>query len=411
MLNNLRLRSALGWAGSQPGIVNAYSQYITYTQLPFAGRPGFVNDVTFGNPTLRNERAREWEVGTEVGLLDGRVGLEATYYNRLVSDLLFFRPLPTSTGFSRQFFPIGSMSNKGVELLLQHDERRAARTSRGRRRSTYTRNKNLVEKPRHSGFPVGGRISEPHPRRRAGRCRSTARMRRATASRARCCSIRSAAIAAAIRPSTWARRSRSARRSAAATATTRSTRSSATRIRNGWDHSSTNSRSGKKLRLRGLLDGVFGNKIMNLSTRAQNAGIASNSKEYERELLPYGDPRKLPPGFNARTQGIFEYWVEDGTLREAPRAVGELHARYARRSPPLPRRHRPDGVGPQSVACGPTTAATTRRSICSARTPADCSPCRRRRPIAASISAATPFRACGRSARASPTNGGDQPCA
>src|SRR4029079_6295547 len=34
-----------------------------------------------------------------------------------------------------------------------------------------------------------------------------------------------------------------------------------------------------------------------------------------------GDPRKLPPGFNARTQGIFEYWIEDGTfvkLRELP---------------------------------------------------------------------------------------------
>jgi hypothetical protein len=53
---------------------------------------------------------------------------------------------------------------------------------------------------------------------------------------------------------------------------------------------------------------------MNLSTRAQNAGIASNSKTYERELLPYGDPRKLPPTFNSRTQGIFEYWIEDGTF-------------------------------------------------------------------------------------------------
>jgi hypothetical protein len=80
----------------------------------------------------------------------------------------------------------------------------------------------------------------------------------------------------------------------------------------------------KKVRVRALLDGVFGNKIMNLSTRAQNAGIASNSKSYERELLPYGDPRKLPPGFNARTQGIFEYWVEDGTFVK----LRELSASY-----------------------------------------------------------------------------------
>jgi hypothetical protein len=81
---------------------------------------------------------------------------------------------------------------------------------------------------------------------------------------------------------------------------------------------------GRKLHLRLLLDGVFGNDIMNLSTRAQNAGIASNSKEFERELLPYGDPRKLPPGFNARTQGIFEYWIEDGTFVK----LRELSASY-----------------------------------------------------------------------------------
>jgi hypothetical protein len=96
---------------------------------------------------------------------------------------------------------------------------------------------------------------------------------------------------------------------------------------------------GKKLRLRGLLDGVFGNKIMNLSTRAQNAGIASNSKEYERELLPYGDPRKLPPGFNARTQGIFEYWIEDGTFVK----LRELSATYTLDAAPI-RRYFRDGI-------------------------------------------------------------------
>ena len=95
----------------------------------------------------------------------------------------------------------------------------------------------------------------------------------------------------------------------------------------------------RNFRVRMLLDGVFGNKIMNLSTRAQNAGIASNSKEYERELLPYGDPRKLPPGFNARTQGIFEYWVEDGSFVK----LRELAASYTLRSQQLMRVF-PEGV-------------------------------------------------------------------
>lgn len=71
----------------------------------------------------------------------------------------------------------------------------------------------------------------------------------------------------------------------------------------------------RKLRVRALLDGVFGNQVMNLSTRAQNAGIASNSKEYERELLPYGDPpapnadlaAATPTAANLAYQGVSPY--------------------------------------------------------------------------------------------------------
>ena len=96
---------------------------------------------------------------------------------------------------------------------------------------------------------------------------------------------------------------------------------------------------GKKLRVRMLLDGVFGNDILNLSTRAQNAGVASNSKEYERELLPYGDPRKLPPTFNARTQGIFQYWIEDGSFVK----LRELSASYTLDVAPVRRVFR-DGI-------------------------------------------------------------------
>lgn len=332
MLNNLRLRSALGWAGSQPGIVNAYSQFISYAALPFAGRPGFGNDVVYGNPDLRNERAREWEVGTEAGVLDGRVGLEATYYNRLVSDLLFFRPLPTSTGFSRQFFPIGTMSNKGFELLVRTTNVSRPNFDWGST-VTYTRNKNLVESlsiqdfQSAGGYPNRIRAGEP-----AGVFYGSYI--------ARNCSN------GAILLDSLGRYRRSVdgtvdQRRALSGGTCNDSISKVLGDPNPkWMGSFLNEMTlAKKLRLRMLLDGVFGNKIMNLSTRAQNAGIASNSKEYERELLPFGDPRKLPPAFNARTQGIFEYWVEDGSFVK----LRELSASYLLDAPPL-RRLFHDGV-------------------------------------------------------------------
>ena len=336
-LNNLRLRSALGWAGSQPGILNAYSQFVSFTQLPFAGRPGFVNDVTFGNPNLKNERAREWELGADVGFLGGRASTEATYYNRLVSDLLFFRPLPTSTGFSRQFFPIGTMSNKGVELLLRTtnvDNPTLQWTST----MTYAHNKNLVESlniqdfQSAGGYPNRIRAGEPagvfYGSYAARNCQTGALLLDSLGRYRR--SNQTADMGATL-----------AIREALSGGTCNDSLNNVIGDPNPkWMGSFLNEFTlARKIRVRALLDGVFGNKIMNLSTRAQNAGIASNSKSYERELLPYGDPRKLPPGFNARTQGIFEYWVEDGTFVK----LRELSASYTLDAPGV-RRYFSDGV-------------------------------------------------------------------
>jgi TonB-dependent starch-binding outer membrane protein SusC len=336
-LNNLRLRAALGYAGSQPSITNAYSQFITYSQLPFAGRPGFVNNTVYGNPTLRNERAREWEVGADVGFLDGRVSTEATYYNRLVSDLLFFRPLPTSTGFSQQFAPIGSMSNKGIELLL-HTQNLERQNLSWSSTITYAHNKNLVESLDIQDFQSAG----GYPNRiRAGYPAGVFYGSYA----ARDC------VTGALLLDSLGRYRRSNQ-----TVDMGATLAQREALSHGTCNDSLNKIIGdpnpkwtgsllneftvmRRVRLRMLLDGVFGNQIMNLSTRAQNAGIASNSKSYERELLPYGDPRKLPPGFNARTQGIFEYWIEDGTFVK----LRELAASYTLDVGPV-RRYFKDGI-------------------------------------------------------------------
>ncbi len=330
-LNSLRLRTALGWAGSQPGIVNAYSQFITYAQLPFAGRPGFVNDVTFGNPGLRNERAREAEVGAEAGFLNGKVGVEATYYDRVVNDLLFFRPLATSTGFSRQFAPIGSMSNKGLELLVRTvnvDSRRLKWEST----ITYTRNRNLVESlgiqdfQSAGGYPNRIRVGEPagvfYGSYAARDCRTGALLTDSLGRYRR--SNQAVDMGATLE-----------QRRAISGGTCNDSLNAVIGDPNpDWMGSLLNEFTiGRKLRVRVLLDGVFGNDIMNLSTRAQNAGIASNSRTFERELLPYGDPRKTAPNFNARTQGIFEYWVEDGSFVK----LRELSATYSLDWAPLRR--------------------------------------------------------------------------
>jgi TonB-dependent SusC/RagA subfamily outer membrane receptor len=336
--NSLRLRGAWGEAGLQPGAAFAYAQFNQYTQTPFAGRPGFVNDVVRGNPTLRNERTREWEVGTDWGFLNGRLGIEASYYDRLAKDVLFFRPLATSTGFTNQFAPIGRISNTGLELLV-----RTVNVDRPNFRweSTinYSRNRNNVESlsipefQSATGYPnrimVGRPLGVFYGSYAARNCQT-----------------------GALLLDSLGRYRRSNQRPAdlptnAAQLTALSGGSCNDSLQKVIGDPNPDFIGGilneftiaRKLRVRVLFDGVFGNDVMNLSTRAQNAGIASNSAEFQRELLPYGDPRKLPPGFNARTQGIFEYWVEDGSFVK----LRELSASYTIDWAPVKRLFR-DGI-------------------------------------------------------------------
>jgi TonB-dependent starch-binding outer membrane protein SusC len=332
LLNSLRVRGAYGEAGSQPGLTNAYASFFAYSNTNFAGRPGFVNDITFGNPDLRDERSREREVGTEIGLLGGKVGLEATYYSRNVSNLLFFRPLPTSTGFSRQFAPIGEVSNRGLELQLRINPIEKKNFS-WNTTFTWSNNVNRVENLRlrdaaTPGDTVQSFVSASGYPNRIAQGQPVGVFFGGYAAR-------NCATGALLLDSLGRlRRSNNAADMGATLAARRA-------LGGGTCNDSLNKVIGDpnprwigafineftiagKLRLRSVLDAVVGNDVMNLSTRAQNAGIASNSREFERELLPFGDPRKLPPGFNARTQGIFEYWVEDGSFVK----LRELSASY-----------------------------------------------------------------------------------
>jgi TonB-dependent starch-binding outer membrane protein SusC len=337
LLNSARLRAAYGEAGSQPGTANAYGQFFTYSNTTFANRPGFVNETALGNPDLRDERSKEFEVGAEINGFSGRFGMEATVYNKRVSNVLFFRPLPTSTGASTQFAPLGEIRNTGVELLARgtlFDSKKF----RWDGTATWTRNRNEVSKLRlrdpnipgdtiqrfqsaagypnliAQGLPMGvffGSYAARNCATGAFLTDSLGRYRRSNN--------------AADLPANTSPASLAARRALSGGTCNDSINKIIGDPNPDWMGSiSSEFTIAGKLRIRSLFDAVVGNDIMNLSTRAQNAGIASNSREFERELLPLGDTRRLPAGFNARTQGIFEYWVEDGSFVK----LRELSASY-----------------------------------------------------------------------------------
>ena len=121
-LTSLRLRAAYGHSGLLPAATDQLTLLQPVT-VPIGGVE--VPTVTIGqlgNPDLRPERVAEFETGFDAELARGRIGLEATYYNKRSQDALVLVPLAGSIGSApAQLQNIGVVTNEGVELMLRGD--------------------------------------------------------------------------------------------------------------------------------------------------------------------------------------------------------------------------------------------------------------------------------------------------
>ena len=114
LVSELRLRAALGAAGTQPGTFDAQRLYDP--SVGYLNNPGLVPG-SFGNPELRPERSRETELGFETTVIRGRVDISYTHYARKITDAIVNVPLPPSTGFpGNQVINIGRVKGWGDEL-------------------------------------------------------------------------------------------------------------------------------------------------------------------------------------------------------------------------------------------------------------------------------------------------------
>ena len=116
-VNRLRLRGAVGQSGGQPA--GSFDRFSNYVFEPSGTASGIANSTRRGNEGLRPERQNELELGADVEFFDGRAGIEATYYDKKVRDLVLPRTVTPSTGFLDQLANVGELRNKGLELLAR----------------------------------------------------------------------------------------------------------------------------------------------------------------------------------------------------------------------------------------------------------------------------------------------------
>ncbi len=116
LFDTFKLRAALGESGKAPG---AFDKLRTWSPVTGDdGAPGFTpNDI--GNSEVGPERTREIEVGFDASMLQGRFGLEATYYSSRTTDALVPVAYPPSLGFtSNRVENVGEITGSGAEFQI-----------------------------------------------------------------------------------------------------------------------------------------------------------------------------------------------------------------------------------------------------------------------------------------------------
>lgn len=114
-INQMKLRAAYGETGGLPQFGATFS---ALNSVNIGGGLGSTVSTRGVDPNLDPERARELEFGVDASALDGRVALEATYYRKVVDDIILDRENPVSTGITTIATNAGTLRNTGVELGL-----------------------------------------------------------------------------------------------------------------------------------------------------------------------------------------------------------------------------------------------------------------------------------------------------
>jgi TonB-dependent starch-binding outer membrane protein SusC len=114
--DEVKLRAAVGTSGNQP-TYGARDVLLSANGI-MEGSNSIVPSQSVGNPKLTPEKMTEQEYGIDVAFLGRRAAVEATYFDRTITDMLLQAPLPPSSGLGVQVINGGKMTSKGVELGL-----------------------------------------------------------------------------------------------------------------------------------------------------------------------------------------------------------------------------------------------------------------------------------------------------
>lgn len=115
----LKLRTGVGLSGNSD--IPPASQFNLFSPtnngIFYNGQP-ILFPTQFGNPDLKWENTRSFDLTLEFGLFKDRISGNISFYHKKTTDALMNVSIPQSTGFANYFDNVGEILNRGIELTI-----------------------------------------------------------------------------------------------------------------------------------------------------------------------------------------------------------------------------------------------------------------------------------------------------
>ncbi len=115
-MNDAKLRASYGLTGND-GIPDFAYMNLYSSGADYLTNPG-IYPSQLPNPDLKWESTAQFDIGFDLSMFNNRLTFNFDYYHKYTKDLLLYRPVPLSSGFSSFISNIGEMKNNGIELFL-----------------------------------------------------------------------------------------------------------------------------------------------------------------------------------------------------------------------------------------------------------------------------------------------------
>ena len=120
-LSYLKVRAGYGTSAGFPGGYPTVNTVGQSTNVNGGAAGGIITNSVSNfqaNPDLKPELLGELEFGFDARVWNNRIGINASYFERTSKDLIVFKPLPTSSGYTSTQDNIGKIEGQGIEVDL-----------------------------------------------------------------------------------------------------------------------------------------------------------------------------------------------------------------------------------------------------------------------------------------------------